>query len=246
MANSIKAELRDAKGKSASRSFRREGVVPAVVYGRGEATQNIVINEKDFFRLLENIKGHSPIIDMEIGGKPLKCVIKLIQRNPITLNLLHVDFQMVHAQEKISVAVPVILLGTDKAAGIKAGGVLDYHLREIPLRAEVDKIPAHINVDITELKLGHSIHLSDLKIDGVEFSLPVDTTIVSILHPRKIEEVVAPVAEVAEEAKEPEVITEKKKEEEPAEEGKEKEKPKKGAEKAPEKEAAPKKEKEKK
>jgi large subunit ribosomal protein L25 len=246
MPYTIKAETRAEKGKSAIRSLRRTGLVPAVLYGKGETTQNLVINEREFSHLLEKIKGHSPIIDMEIGGKPLKCVIKLIQRNPITLNLLHVDFQKIHAKEKISVSVPIILKGAAVAQGIKAGGVLDYHVREIPLKAEVDKIPANIEVDITELKLGHSIHVSDLKIEGVEFSLPPDTTIVSILQPRKVEEVVAPAAEAAEELKEPEVITEKKKEEEPEEEGKEKEKPKKGAEKTPGKEAAPKKEKEKK
>jgi large subunit ribosomal protein L25 len=236
MPYSIKAEVRDTKGKSATRSLRRAGKIPAVLYGRGEEPQNLTINEKEFSHLLEKIKGHSPIIDMEFAGKPVKCVIKLIQRNPITLNLLHVDFQIVHAQEKISVAVPIILKGAAIAQGIKAGGVLDYHLREILIRAEVDKIPEHIEVDVTDLKLGHSIHVSDLKIEGVEFSPPPDTTIVSILAPRKVEEVVAPAAAAAAETKEPEVITEKKKEEEPTEEGKEKEKEKKGAEKGAEKE----------
>ncbi|MDH5684611.1 MAG: 50S ribosomal protein L25 [candidate division WOR-3 bacterium] len=239
MQYTIKAEARTTIGKSANRSLRRNGLVPAVIYGRGEEPQNLVINEKEFSRLLEKIKGHSPILDMELAGKPIKCVIKLIQRNPITLNLLHVDFQKVHAREKISVAVPIILKGS--AQGIKAGGILDHRLREIPIRAEVDKIPEHVEVDITELKLGHSIHVSDLKLEGVEFTLPADTTIVSVLAPRKVEEVVAPAAAAAaEETKEPEVITEKKREE-AVEEGKEK----KAAEKAPEteKEATAKKEK---
>ncbi len=245
MPYSIKAEKRDSKGKTANRGLRRNGMVPAVLYGRGEETVNLTINDKEFTHLLEKIKGHSPIIDMDLAGETIKCVIKLIQRNPVSMNLLHVDFQKIHAQEKISVAVPVILIGADKAAGVKAGGILEHHLREVPIRAQLDKIPEHIEIDITELKLGHSYHISDLKVEGVEFTMPKDTTVVSILAPRKVEEVVAPVVAEEEELKEPEVITEKKKEEAPAEEGKEKEKekksPEKGAEKA--KEAAPKKEK---
>jgi len=245
MAFTIKAETRTEKGKSAMRSLRRAGQVPAVLYGKGETTQNLLINSKEFSHLLEKIKGHSPIIDLEVGGKPLKCVIKLIQRNPVTLDLMHVDFQTVHATEKISVAVPIILKGSP--IGVKEGGILEHLLRQVPVKAQLDKIPEHIEVDVTGLKIGHSIHIGNLKLEGVEFSLPTDATIVSILAPRKIEEVVAPVAAAAEEEmKEPEVITEKKKEEEePVEEGKEKEK--KGAEKGvKEKEAPPKKEKEKK
>lgn len=216
----IKAELRTVKGKSASRSLRRNHLIPAVLYGRGEEPKNLMVNEKDFLRLLESIKGHSPIIEMELDGVTIKCVIKLIQRHPISLKLMHIDFQKVSAQEKISVAVPIILKGIDQSIGVKSGGILEHHLREVPLKAQFDKIPTHIEVDISNLKLGHSIHLTDLKLEGVEFMLPTDTTIVTILAPRKVEEVVTPVA-VEEAAKEPEVITEKKKEE-PTEEGKEK------------------------
>lgn len=224
MLYSIKAEIRDQIGKSANRSLRRNGLVPAILYGRGTQPINLVINEKEFLRLLEEIKGRSPIIELELAKEKVKCVIKLIQRHPISLQLLHIDFQKVKAQEKISVAVPVILSGVANSVGIKAGGILEHHLREIPLKAEVDKIPEHIEIDVSNLKLGHSIHIADLSALGglseVEFTLPADTTIVSILAPRKVEEVVAPVA--AEEVKEPEVITEKKKGEEPSEEDKEK------------------------
>ncbi|MEO0093393.1 MAG: 50S ribosomal protein L25 [candidate division WOR-3 bacterium] len=221
MPYAIKAEIRETKGKSHSRKLRQNGLVPAILYGRGEEPKKLVINGKEFSKLLDTIKGKSPIIDLELAGEPVKCVIKLIQRHPITLNLLHVDFQKVHAREKISVAVPVILKGIDQSIGIKAGGILDHHLREIPIKAEVSKIPEHIEVDITNLKLGHSIHIADIKMPDVEFMLPADTTIVSILAPRKVEEVAAPVT-AEEVVKEPEVITEKKKEEEPTEEPKEK------------------------
>jgi|UniRef100_A0A7C6A889 large subunit ribosomal protein L25 len=220
MIYSIKAEIRDRRGKSAVRNLRRDGLVPAVLYGRKMQPINLVIKEKEFLRLLEEIKGHSPIIELELPEEKAKCVIKLIQRHPISLKLLHVDFQKVQAQEKIQVAVPVILTGVEKSIGVKAGGILEHTLREIPLKAEVDKIPEHIEIDISNLKLGHSIHIADLKLPGVEFALPTDTVIVSVLAPRKVEEVVTPVA--AEEMKEPEVITEKKKEEEPSEEDKEK------------------------
>jgi len=214
--------------------MRRQGVVPAVIYGHGDKAINLSVNEHEFVKLLEKIKGHSPIIDLSIGDKPaVKAIIKTMQRAAMTKKVLSIDFQLIHAKEKITLSIPVILKGS--AAGVKEGGILDHPLRSIPIKCEVDKVPEHIEIDITNLKLGHSIHISDLKLEGVEFMLAMDTPIVSVLIPRKVvEEVVAPVTE---ELKEPEVITEKKKEEAEAEteEGEKKKKP--GAEPSKEKEA---------
>lgn len=205
----LKVEERSASGKSGSKKMRRQGIVPGVIYGHGDKAVILSINERDFSKLLEKIKGRSPIIDLVVGDKPaVKAVIKTMQREPITKKILSIDFQLIHTKEKITMNVPVILKGS--AIGVKDGGILDHPLRSIPVRGEVDKVPEHIVVDITDLKLGHSIHISDLKLEGVEFMLSADAPIVSVLVPKKVVEVVAPVVE---EVKEPEVITEKKKEE---------------------------------
>jgi large subunit ribosomal protein L25 len=185
-----KATTRTDTGKSLIRKLRRAGHVPAVMYGHGEPSLLLTLNEHDFGRLLEQLRGHSPIIELDLDGNTARCVIKTLQRNPINGRLLHVDFQKVHADEKVTINVPVVLHGT--AIGVKEGGLLEHLLREIPVRATIDRIPAHFDVDITELKMGSAFHLSGLHAEGLEFSLPPESTVVTVLVPRKIVETVKP------------------------------------------------------
>jgi len=198
--------------------LRRSGTLPAVMYGHGEPSLMLAMSTHDFDRLLEEIRGHSPIVDVEVDGRPAqKCVIKTLQRNPMTGGLLHVDFQKVHAGEKITMNVPVLVNGS--AEGVKQGGMLDHVLRQVPVRATIDAIPERFEIDVTNLKIGHSIHIKDLGRADLEFALPLDSPIVAVLIPRKITETpTAAEAAAAAEAgpAEPEVITEKKPTEEEA------------------------------
>jgi large subunit ribosomal protein L25 len=203
----IQAYRRDGRGTQAAKKLRRDDKIPAVVYARAEETSNLYLEEKPLLRTLEALRGKSPIVQLKIDeAEPFQCIIKSIQRNPINDQLLHIDFQKIHATERITVTVPIIFSGS--APGVKDGGIVDYHLREVPLRALADDIPAHLAVDISELKLGQSIHLADLKLKKVESLLALETPIVSVLVPKVVEEEKA--APVAEELKEPEVIAEKK------------------------------------
>ena len=212
MTYTVKATQRTDTGKGKVGRLRRSGTLPAVMYGHGEPSLMLAMSTHDFDRLLEEIRGHSPIVDVEVDGRPAqKCVIKTLQRNPMTGGLLHVDFQKVHAGEKIAMNVPVIVLGS--AEGVKQGGMLDHILRQVPVRATIDMIPEHFEIDVTNLKIGHSIHISDLSRTDLEFTLPLDSPIVTVLAPRKLTE--APTAAEAAAAAEagpaePEVITEKK------------------------------------
>ena len=229
----LKVEERNVAGKSQSKKLRHSGTIPGVVYGHGDNAVNLNVNEKEFSKLLEKIKGHNPIIDLTIADRPaVKAIIKTMQRKAVTKEILSVDFQLIHAKEKITMNIPVILKGS--AIGVKEGGILDNPLRSIPVRCEIEKVPDHIEIDISNIKMGHSIHVSEIKLEGVEFMILADSPIVSVLVPRKIVEVAAPVTE---EITEPEVITEKKKEEaEEAEaEGTGKKKPAGEAETAPKK-----------
>lgn len=206
MEYSLKAKERNGIGTSASKKLRREGLVPGVIYGHRDNPVTIAVSEREFNILLDKIKGHSPIINLELGETAMKVVLKSLQRAPISKRILSVDFQRIHAKEKVTLKIPVILKGSP--IGVKMGGILDHPLRAIPVKCEIEKVPEHIEIDISGLKLGHSIHISELKIEGVEFMLPPDTPVVTVLTPRKlVEEAVA----VTEEIKEPEVITEKKK-----------------------------------
>jgi len=218
MAYTVKATQRTDTGKGKVGRLRRNGTLPAVMYGHGEPSLMLAVSTHDFDRLLDQIRGHSPIVDVEVDDRPAqKCVIKTLQRNPMTGGLLHVDFQKVHAGEKITMSVPVIVLGS--AEGVKQGGMLDHILRQVPVRATIDMIPEHFEVNVTELKIGHSIHISDLGRTDLEFALPLDSPIVTVLSPRKLtEEPTAAEAAAAAEAgpTQPEVITEKKPTEEEA------------------------------
>lgn len=219
MAYLVKATTRSETGKSKIRKLRRAGSFPAVMYGHGDPSLLLSIDSHEFKQLLKAIRGHSPIVELELDDGRTRCVIKTIQRNPVTDELLHVDFQKVHADEKITMHVPVLLQGT--AAGVKAGGLLDHILREVPVRATIDRVPEHFVIDISALQMGQSVHIADLPAEGIEFTLPRESPVVSILAPRKIEEPTpgeaAEEAPTEEAAKEPEVITEKAEKEAPEE-----------------------------
>jgi len=219
MAYTVKATQRTDTGKGKVGRLRRSGTLPAVMYGHGEPSMMLAMSTHDFSRLLDQIKGHSPIVDVEVEDRPAqKCVIKTLQRNPMTGALLHVDFQQVHPGEKVTMNVPVIVHGA--AEGVKQGGMLDHVLRQVPVHAAIDAIPERFEIDVTNLKIGHSVHIKDLGRPDLEYALPLDSPIVAVLIPRKLtEEPTAAEAAAAAEAgpAEPEVITEKKPTEEEAE-----------------------------
>ncbi|MGQ9708704.1 MAG: 50S ribosomal protein L25 [bacterium] len=211
----INAKIRTETGKSKVKKLRRAGVVPAVMYGHGDPSVLLSISAHDFEMMLRELRGHTPLVDVQINGQDtIRCVIKTIQRNPIDGSLLHVDFQKVHPEERITMNVPVVVQGV--AEGVKQGGMLELLLREIPVRATIDKIPARFVIDVTNLKLAHSIHISDLKYPDIEFVLPQESAIVTILTPRKLAAAVEAVATPVTGAAEPEVIKEKRAAEEAA------------------------------
>lgn len=221
MAYIVKAQTRTDSGKGKVRKLRRSGSLPAVLYGHGDPSLMLTLSAYEFGRLLDEIKGHSPIVDVEIDGRPIqKCIIKTMQRNSINSSLLHVDFQKVHAQEKVTMNVPVILHGAPE--GVKQGGTLDFVLRVVQVRATIDMIPEHFDVEIGGLKIGHSFHISDLNRPDLEFVMPVESAIAAVLLPKKIvEETPAAEAVAATDAgpTQPEVLKEKKPTEEEAAEG---------------------------
>lgn len=216
----IKTDMRKEVGKQKANYLRKNGLIPAVLYGHGEETVNISIPEKEFCHLLQKEKGENVIIGIELpGNKVKKTIIKEIQRNPVTSRILHVDFQHLIMTEKVHVQVPIILTGIP--AGIKAGGVLEHLLRKINVRCLPKDIPPHIEVEVSELKLGDSIHISDLSVENVEILEKPTEAIATVLIPKivkeevKEEEVVEEIKEEEEEReeerKEPEVAEEKEK-----------------------------------
>lgn len=218
---SLSALERTATGKSGAKRARREGLVPAVLYGRGRTPRALSVGRKDLVSALHTA-GRNALIDLRIaqdGDAQTEVVmIEEIQRDHIRREILHVDLHMISLTEALEVSVPVVLSGTPE--GVTAGGgVLEQVRREIDVRCLPTQIPDRFTVDVTGLRVGASIHVSDLKVaEGIEILTPPEEVIAAVVAP-VVEEEAAPAAE-AEAAAEPEVVGRAPAEgEAPAEEG---------------------------
>lgn len=173
--------------------LRKDGKIPAVLYGHKEKTRQIYVEQKGFKQVLDALKLETVIVGLKVGSKNYPCVIKSLQQNPVTGELLHIDFQHIHKKEKIKATVPIHVIGD--APGVEKGGILDMHIHEAVVRCLPDALPSRLDVDVSNLDLGETIHLKDLKTENLDFELSLDTTVVSILVPRALEAEIKPPAE---------------------------------------------------
>ena len=199
-------QAREERGKGGARRLRQRGMAPGVVYGGGRSATPIAFDVAAFERLLETSHGGlNTLIDLE-GDSPatgLTVIAKELQREPVRGQIMHVDFFEVDLKAKIEVAVPIHLVGN--AAGVVLGGVLDQQQREVVLLCMPDAIPDDIEVDVTEMELGDSLHVRDLSVpEGVEFHTDDSLTVATVLIPRGLKEGDAEVSEGADEAAETE------------------------------------------
>lgn len=203
----LQATPYETEKKGDVKRMRREGRIPAILYGHKEKSRRIYIERREFKKVLEILKAEAVTVKLEINNKDYLCVIKAVQHNPVTNELLHVDFQHIHKKEKIRATVPIHLIG--EAPGVKKGGILDQHLHEVVVKCLPADIPSHIDVDISELDLGHTVHLYDINLPMIEFDVATETPVVSILVPRAVVVEAKPVVEeeaLVEEAKEEEGV----------------------------------------
>ena len=211
-AEQLSASARDIGGKGVARKLRSEGRIPAVVYGHGREPQPLSINSRELDRLLDHIAAEATVIDLDIDGKPARTLIREIQRHPFKRQILHVDFQELVAGEKISVRLPIILVGVPDGVRLD-GGILDQTMRELEVEVDPSNIPNHVDIDVTKLTIGSSIHVRDITLpEGVEVLDDGDASVCVVSAPRAaVEAVVAEETEAV--AAEPEVIRAKKPEE---------------------------------
>lgn len=190
----LNAELRTVKGKNSCNRLRVEGYIPAVVYSHGKS-EVIKVKEKDFSTLFKGHISESIIFELRIEGKEegdMMAFVKDFQADPVTGRVLHLDFFKVTKGEKIKTRVPVELVGAP--AGLKLGGMLEHGEREIFVHCRPGVLPEKITIDISELGLGESIRVSDIKIsDEIEILTSGNSLIASVERPRTVEE--APAAE---------------------------------------------------
>lgn len=207
----LNAEKRDKAGKGIARSLRRHGVVPAVLY-RGGSSMPIKINSKELTGFVQATAGEQVMVNLQFpDGENRLALMKDYQVDPVIGELLHSDFFEVSLSEEIKVTVHLTTKG--EPVGVKRdGGILQHGVREIEIQCLPDRIPGHIAVDVKDLEVGKSIHVSDLVLgEGIKVITDPDEVIATVVMPAV--EVVAAAAPVAEEVAEPEVIKKGKKEE---------------------------------
>lgn len=181
----LPAETRERAGKGASRALRRDGRVPAVVYGGNEEPIAIHVQEKELVRQLMTGHFFNSIIEVEVGGKTLRTQPKDVAFHPVTDRPLHVDFLRLGANATVHVNVPVVFANEDASPGLKRGGVLNVVRHDLELVCDADKIPHEVTIDVTGFDVGESIHISHVKLpSGVASAITDrDFTIATIAAP---------------------------------------------------------------
>ena len=219
----LKAQLRQEKGSHAAKHLREKGVIPAVVYHRGEEPVNISVADKEITKIIHAAGGENVLINLTIEKEKKKSravIIKEVQHDPVKRFILHVDFNEISLTEKITVEVEVV--GQGEPIGVKQeGGILDHPHRTLKIQCLPMDIPKHIDVDIAGLKLNASVHVRDLTVsDKIKILTDPETLLFQVKLPveEKVEDATAETPEL-------EVIREKK-EEEPKAGEKAKEEPK--------------------
>ncbi len=181
----LPAEARDRAGKGASRALRREGRVPAVVYGGNEEPLTVHVEEKELRRQLGTGHFFNSVVEIAVGGKTVRTLPKDVAFHPVTDRPLHVDFLRITKDAKVHVNVPVIFINEEASPGLKKGGVLNIVRHELDLVCEADKIPAEVVIDVTGIDVGDAIHISAVKLpQGSESGITDrDFTIATLVAP---------------------------------------------------------------
>lgn len=200
----LDAATRVETGKGAARSLRRQGKVPGVIYGHGREPEAVAVETAALHRLLVGISAGTTIVDVAVDGRPpVRALIRELQRDSLRpTEILHLDLYEVRADEQITLAVPIHLVGIPD--GVRNfGGVLDHSLRELEIEVLPSDIPESVELDVTALGIGHSLFVRDIRIERAQVLNDPDTPVCSVVAPRTEE---APV--VVEEAAttEPELI----------------------------------------
>ena len=176
MSTSIKAKAREAHKRSVKTELRKTGYVPAIVYGFKTESTPISVNEKELEKTIRT-EGRNAILSLDVDGKKVNAVLKEVQKEPLKGKLIHLDFLAVSMRQELEVEVPVVATGT--SVGVKEGGVLQQPNRELKLTVKPSDIPENIEVDITELAIGDTLTVGDIR-DKVDFTIVDEDDVVLV------------------------------------------------------------------
>jgi len=206
----LSAKKRTDSGKGAARKLRSAQQIPGIIYGHNREPQMLALDWRELERMLERVAPETTVIELDIEGTTSRTLIREIQRHPFKRQVLHVDFLELVAGERVTVDVPLVLVGTP--AGVRnSGGILDQILREITVDVDPSNIPNHIDVDVSALEVNESIHVANLVVpEGVEIQDDPEATVCVVAPPRVETEAEAPAAEAETAGAEPELIRKEK------------------------------------
>lgn len=183
MERALKAERRDQLGKGGARRTRAAGRVPAVVYGHGDEPLHLSVDAKELFHVFHTDAGTNVLVDVQVDGEAFLAMAKEIQRNHIRGEFVHVDFLRVARDEKVTVEVPVHLVG--ESHGVKEGGVVEHHLWTVHVEALPGDVPTAIEADVSGVGINESLKVSDLRPDGSYSILDSpEEVVVSVVPPQ--------------------------------------------------------------
>ena len=179
----IKAVKRET-GKKAAKKVRNEDKIPCILYGTEMESVPLEVDYSDFYQYYKESLGHQSFIFLKIGRKEHRCLVRDMQIDPVTREIVHLDFLEVSAGQKLDVEVPIVTVGD--SPGVKEGGMLETGARELQVRCLPKDLPDVIEIDVSELLVGDSVHIEDVqqKYPDVEFLQPSNTTLVSVLIPK--------------------------------------------------------------
>jgi large subunit ribosomal protein L25 len=198
---------RTTSGKGAARTLRREGKVPAVIYGHGREAESVSVETAALKKMLVGISAATTIVDVTVDNRaPVKALIREIQRDSLRpAEIIHLDLYEVRGDEEITLQVPVRLIGIPD--GVRNfGGVLDHVLRELEIEVLPADIPEHVDLDVTALTIGHSLFVRDLQVPKAKVLNDPDTPICTVVAPRAEEAPAAAAATEEPAVAEPELI----------------------------------------
>lgn len=191
------AKSRSESGKNGSKALRREGKVPAVIYGGHAEPVMLTLDHNDVIKHLEHEAVYSHVLDISVDGKTEKAILKDVQRHPGKPQIVHMDFMRISETEKIRVHVPVHCVGEEVSVGVKKGGVVTHNLVDIEVSCLPSALPEYLEADLTSVDVGESVHLSDIVlpagvevvalIHGEEHDLPVASIAAAKVHSEEVE-----------------------------------------------------------
>jgi large subunit ribosomal protein L25 len=182
METKLVAERREGTGKGVARKLRAAGRVPAVLYGQDQESVAISVDARELIHLFHQAASANVLLDLVLDGTEHLTIPREVQRDHIHSRFVHVDFLVVRRDETIAVNVEVLEVG--EAPGVKAGGVIEHHLRELHVECFPQDVPEHINADISALEIGDMLHVRDLVLPkGVTVLTNPDDAVLSVITP---------------------------------------------------------------